>query len=275
METALYHFYNGRSPGLKLNYPRQIRDFGEKRYSAPDIVRNPPHRKPRESSRGIFETKQSVVTRIKERCSMPRIVDKKAKRQKLMETALELFISKGYKSVTTREIAEKAGVSKGVLYDYFANKEDLFIRTIREHSPKKLIYKSLEHNKDLSPRQRYRKFPDLVIRYIEMRKQRFHMMFDFVINCPDRSLVCEVMGSVYEQVREHARIMLSEAFPHLSENGSLDLYVNIYISFLDGIFIQHLFDPERTRLKDCITLFWRIMTRELEEQESPTLVSAQ
>ena len=47
-------------------------------------------------------------------------------RERLLETATELFAEKGYAGTYVREIVEKAGVSKPVLYYYFKSKEGLF-----------------------------------------------------------------------------------------------------------------------------------------------------
>ncbi|UCE52631.1 MAG: TetR/AcrR family transcriptional regulator [Desulfobacterales bacterium] len=47
-------------------------------------------------------------------------------RQRLLETATDLFAEKGYAGTYVREIVEKAGVSKPVLYYYFQSKEGLF-----------------------------------------------------------------------------------------------------------------------------------------------------
>lgn len=47
-------------------------------------------------------------------------------RQRLLETATELFAEKGYAGTSVREIVARAGVSKPVLYYYFKSKEGLF-----------------------------------------------------------------------------------------------------------------------------------------------------
>ena len=47
-------------------------------------------------------------------------------RQRLLETATELFADKGYAGTSVREIVNRAGVSKPVLYYYFKSKEGLF-----------------------------------------------------------------------------------------------------------------------------------------------------
>lgn len=57
---------------------------------------------------------------------MARKVDKEKRQAELLETAIEVFARRGYQATTMDEIAERAGVSKGMLYIYFKNKEALF-----------------------------------------------------------------------------------------------------------------------------------------------------
>jgi len=47
-------------------------------------------------------------------------------RERILETATDLFAEKGYTGTYVREIVEKAGVSKPALYYYFKSKEGLF-----------------------------------------------------------------------------------------------------------------------------------------------------
>ena len=47
-------------------------------------------------------------------------------RQRLLETATKLFAEKGYAGTSVREIVDRAGVSKPVLYYHFKSKEGLF-----------------------------------------------------------------------------------------------------------------------------------------------------
>ena len=51
---------------------------------------------------------------------------KTIKDQELLEIAQKVFLEKGH-AATTREIAEAAGISQGVLYQRFGSKNDLFL----------------------------------------------------------------------------------------------------------------------------------------------------
>ncbi len=52
--------------------------------------------------------------------------------RKIVAAARELFLEKGYKSVTTRQIAERAGVNLGLIPYYFETKDKLASLICRE-----------------------------------------------------------------------------------------------------------------------------------------------
>jgi AcrR family transcriptional regulator len=52
-------------------------------------------------------------------------------RQRILDTALGFFASKGYEKTTMREIATEAGCSLGLAYRYFASKEELVLELYR------------------------------------------------------------------------------------------------------------------------------------------------
>jgi AcrR family transcriptional regulator len=60
-----------------------------------------------------------------------RALPKHSTKEKILDAALEVFSEKGYHTATVDEIAERAGVGKGTLYRYFANKETLFNELVR------------------------------------------------------------------------------------------------------------------------------------------------
>lgn len=49
----------------------------------------------------------------------------------LMDAAFRVFAQRGYRSTRLEEVAEAVGVTKGAIYYYFDNKEDLLRRAVR------------------------------------------------------------------------------------------------------------------------------------------------
>lgn len=50
---------------------------------------------------------------------------RKGSKQKILDAALEVFAKYGYHSASISTIAKKAGIAKGLLYNYFESKEDV------------------------------------------------------------------------------------------------------------------------------------------------------
>jgi len=47
------------------------------------------------------------------------------RKQEYLDTALDLFVEKGYFKTTVQEIIDTMGASKGAFYHYFKSKEDI------------------------------------------------------------------------------------------------------------------------------------------------------
>lgn len=59
-------------------------------------------------------------------------LDQGERRRQIIAAARKLFSSRHYASVSTREIAEAAGVTRGLLHHYFGSKHDLYLEVARE-----------------------------------------------------------------------------------------------------------------------------------------------
>ncbi|MGX7418849.1 TetR/AcrR family transcriptional regulator [Carnobacterium gallinarum] len=53
-------------------------------------------------------------------------------RETILKEARILFMQKGYKSTSTREIAQKSNITQPALYHHFKDKESLYIEVVRE-----------------------------------------------------------------------------------------------------------------------------------------------
>ena len=81
------------------------------------------------------------------------------KKKKILEAGLKLFAEEGYASTSTSKVAKVAGVSEGLIFRHFTNKEGLltaiieegqqrlkstFADIILESDPKKVLIKTIE-----------------------------------------------------------------------------------------------------------------------------------
>jgi len=92
------------------------------------------------------------------------IVDKVQKRRDIALSCNDLLLEKGIKKLTVAEVAKTAGVSKGSIYDYFENKEDIVFEIIASHIS---AYQE-EINEKINPNDTTRK--------------KVFLLFDFILN---------------------------------------------------------------------------------------------
>ena len=59
---------------------------------------------------------------------------RKARRAQLLAAAQEVFVVQGYHAAAMDEIADRAGVSKPVLYQHFPGKRELYLALIDQHA---------------------------------------------------------------------------------------------------------------------------------------------
>lgn len=57
-----------------------------------------------------------------------------AKKEKIIKSGFELMCMKGYYNVNTAQIAKHAGVSTGIIYQYFNDKRDIFIEGVKYYA---------------------------------------------------------------------------------------------------------------------------------------------
>lgn len=95
-------------------------------------------------------------------------MDKDEKKDRIIESARELFARFGLKKTTMDEIAEKCGMSKASLYYYFQSKEDIFKSVIKKEFElfKKRVEETL--SKEGSPQEKLRAF--IVARFTRLKE---------------------------------------------------------------------------------------------------------
>jgi len=75
------------------------------------------------------------------------------RRNRILEAALKVFAAKGFKGATNKDIADAAGVTPGLIYWYFKNKEDLFFALFESRVAPGSFPLPLDHMKAFPPEQ--------------------------------------------------------------------------------------------------------------------------
>jgi AcrR family transcriptional regulator len=140
-----------------------------------------------------------------------------AKRRQIMDGARRVFIDMGFDAASMNDITREAGVSKGTIYVYFANKEELFEAIVEEERNAHFnnLYETLDH--DSGPRQSLIDFGFALAKKITcehvIRAQRT------VIGVSER--MPEVGARFYERGPKRGQERLVQYFQALVDKGLL------------------------------------------------------
>jgi AcrR family transcriptional regulator len=100
------------------------------------------------------------------------------RRRQLLDAALEVFVSQGYHAAAMDEIAERAGVSKPVLYQHFPGKLELYLALLDESVDTLLetVRDALQSNPD--PKQRVAATFVAYFEYVGGEGEAYRLVFE-------------------------------------------------------------------------------------------------
>ncbi|MEU3658162.1 TetR/AcrR family transcriptional regulator [Streptomyces sp. NPDC032940] len=103
---------------------------------------------------------------------------RRARRNQLLGAAQEVFVAQGYHSAAMDDIAERAGVSKPVLYQHFPGKLDLYLALLDQHCEALIqsVRNALASTTD--NKQRVRATMDAYFAYVEDDGGAFRLVFE-------------------------------------------------------------------------------------------------
>src|SRR2546427_4706066 len=94
-----------------------------------------------------------------------------ARREQLLGLGMELFSTRAYDEVWIEEIAERAGISRGLLYHYFPTKRDFYVAVTRAAAAE--VGELTAQAGALPPVERLRRGIDEYLRYAEAQPHGF------------------------------------------------------------------------------------------------------
>jgi AcrR family transcriptional regulator len=103
--------------------------------------------------------------------------EKRARQQDILKAARELFATKGFRDTTLDEIAHQAEFGKGTLYNYFANKEEIFHAIIEQSIEDSLAIARESVNADGGLPEKLSLFARKTIRYIWDNGELLHAIY--------------------------------------------------------------------------------------------------
>lgn len=160
------------------------------------------------------------------------------KQEKILQAALELFAMDGFKATSTSKVAKRAGVSEGLIFRHFGNKDGLLEAILKIGEEKaKVIFADIVLESD--PKEVIRKTLDLKLKMVENQMDADFWKLQYKIKWE-----VEMYG---EHKMEPLELALSNAFKKLGYEDP-ELEARLILINMDGMatrfFLQKNFDLE-------------------------------
>lgn len=161
------------------------------------------------------------------------------KKKLIMDVALELFASQGYASTSISQIAQRAGISKGLMYNYFESKEALIKTVLVTFVEDMIEVMDPNHDGEIDDDEALQYF-DFVFDLFKNRREELKLYFQL-------SFQPEVMtffkdSSILEKSNKYRNMFSDYFFKKYPGNPYLTM-LNLS-AILKGFSMQYVYAPE-------------------------------
>ncbi|MBV1920136.1 MAG: TetR/AcrR family transcriptional regulator [Pseudomonadales bacterium] len=167
----------------------------------------------------------------------------------ILQAAAQVLEDKGYDKATTDRIAEKAGVSIGTLYQYFPNKDSIFVELrVRHIRVIETIFDTLLQLKPENEPLTSDMLKLLISSMIDhnLNENQQHQSIEDAI--PKTELLQKVESEIHANISEKANTLLS-SIPNLRVT-QIDLAVAIIFQTLASLIHWYLFNQREKYSRD-------------------------
>lgn len=156
------------------------------------------------------------------------------RRAQLIELGTDVFSSRPYDEISIDDLAEAAGVSKGLLYHYFPSKREFYVETVRAAS---LHLRQLtEPDASLPPGARLRAAIDAHLNYVRQHGRIYASLYRGSMAAPE----------IQEIWDEHRALMMRRLLENLAvarPSALLRSALRAWIAMVEGVSLDWLSNP--------------------------------
>lgn len=156
-------------------------------------------------------------------------------RQAIMEAAYQLFLEKGYAATSMRQIAERAGLALGSIYNHFSGKEAIFSELIHERHPYHQVVPVMLTTPANDPETFVRKAAQTMVDELGKRPDFLKLMMIELVEFNGRNMpqvVERVISEILPVIQKFSqqRGLLREMPPFIFFRAFIGLFFSYYIT---------------------------------------------
>jgi AcrR family transcriptional regulator len=170
----------------------------------------------------------------------------------LLDAAERLLVDVGYAGITTRRLAEEAGVNNGLVHYYFGSIENLLVRTLERFTDRPIArQRALYADPDIPFIEKWRTAMRFLLSEDVEYEKVWYELQALAWNRPE-------LRERVDHVNAEWRSVLTEAFAEPRERYGIDMpldaLVSLVVTFNEGIILERLsgVEEEHRELLDWI-----------------------
>jgi len=169
---------------------------------------------------------------------------RESKRDLILKSALKLFARHGFFDTSVNMISKDAGISKGLMYNYFKSKEELLRSVVLQGMNKFLVLFDTDHDGVLTKTE-LKYFIEETFRIIQEDIQFWKIYFS-VLSQPQ---VLKIVGDKFWEIINPVFKILDNYFKRNNFNNP-EIESRFFGAILDGICINYILDPDNFPIEE-------------------------
>jgi AcrR family transcriptional regulator len=194
---------------------------------------------------------------------MPKKIDKKEKKAKILEASIRIFAKKGVNKTKISDIAEAADIGKGTIYEYFRSKDEIFAAS---------FYYFMEKVDDIISKRLFRIYDPLeklktyFSAWAEIIESNYRDYLEIVVDFWAEGIRTKHipptmdLAKFYDEYRRMIENMLEEC---ISKNKikpvNTRIVASIMLGSLDGLLIQGIVDHSVFNIREAIEILTKVI----------------
>ena len=165
------------------------------------------------------------------------------KKNRIIEKGFELICEKGYHNINSVDIAKEAGVSTGLIYQYFDDKNDIFVAGVKKYSSEIMfpMINTLEKN-SINHSNVKEIFNEIIDKYIKTHKMSKKAHEELLAMSHSDKATSEIFRQDEEDLTiKIADILVKNGFSSININEKVHIIYNIIDQYCHEV-IYHKHD---------------------------------
>ncbi|WP_421862548.1 TetR/AcrR family transcriptional regulator [Motiliproteus sp.] len=157
------------------------------------------------------------------------------KKELILDVAIDLFAKEGFEKTPVSAICERAGVSKGLVFHHFKNK-NVLLRAIFIRTTEMIGNIGKPHEKVRDPKERLAALIEAILSSMSEHRK----LYKFNLNVMLQPATREILSDLINERNSMLFDTTDDIFKRISEDNSKTL-THVFVSEINGIALNYLY----------------------------------